>query len=75
MIDNWSTSHEEADTKHVMHALNAHAQDFERVVVNTRGTDIIILLIHHDIPIEVWMNIAAHVKRNNTYIFTKALSI
>ena len=58
-----------------MHALNADAQDFERVVVNTRGTDIIFLLIHDDIPIEVWMNIAAHVKKNNTYIFTKALSI
>ena len=58
-----------------MHALNAHAQDFERVVVNTRDTDNIILLIHHDIPIEAWMNIAPQVKRNNTYMFTKALSI
>ena len=39
-----------------MHALDAHAHGFERVVVNTRDTDILILLIHHDIPIEVWMN-------------------
>ena len=41
-----------------MHALDAHAHGFERVVVNTRDSDILILLIHHDIPIEVWMNIS-----------------
>ena len=39
-----------------MHALDAHAQGFERVVINTRDIDILILLIHHDIPIEVWTN-------------------
>ena len=39
-----------------MHALDTHAHGFERVVVNTKDTDILILLIHHDIPIEVWMN-------------------
>ena len=39
-----------------MHALDAHAHGFERVVVSTRDTDILILLIHHDIPIEVLMN-------------------
>ena len=39
-----------------MHALDAHAHGFERVVVNTRDTDILILPNHHDIPIEVWMN-------------------
>ena len=39
-----------------MHALDAHAQGFERVVITTRDTDILSLLIHHDISIEVWMN-------------------
>ena len=47
MIAYLSTSHEKADTKIVMHALYAHAQGFERVVVNTRDTDILILLIHN----------------------------
>ena len=39
-----------------MHALDAHAQGFEKVVINTRDTYILSLLIHHDMPIEVWMN-------------------
>ena len=58
------TSHQEADTKIVMHELDAHAQGFERVVINTRDTDILILLIHHDILIEVWMN-CSKIKRND----------
>ena len=48
MIANLSTSHKEADTTIVMHALDAHAQGFGRVVVNTIYTDTLILLIHHD---------------------------
>ena len=58
LITAWLLIWEEADTKIVIHALDAHAHGFERVVVNTRDTDILILLIHHDIPIEVWMNIS-----------------
>ena len=42
--------------KSVMHVLDAHAQGFEKVVVNTRDTDFLIIFIQHDIPIEVWMN-------------------
>ena len=51
-----------------MHTLDAHAHGFERVVVNTRDTNILILLIHHDIPIEVWMNIAAQVKKRYIHV-------
>ena len=68
MIANLITSHEEADTKIVMHALDAPAHGFERVVVNTRDTDILIRLIHHDIPIEVWMNSSTSKEKRYTHV-------
>ena len=52
-----------------MHALDAHALGFERVVVNTRDIDILILPHHHDIPIEVWMN--SSTSEEKRYLFTK----
>ena len=39
-----------------MHLMLMHRALRERGVVNTRYTDFLILLIHHDIPIEVCMN-------------------
>ena len=46
-----------------MHALDAHAHGFERVVNNIRDTDTLILLIHHDILIEVWINCSKNTEK------------
>ena len=57
MIANLSTPHEEAHTKKLLcMPLMLMHRALSRLVVNTRDTDIPIVLIHHDIPIEVWMN-------------------
>jgi hypothetical protein len=38
------STHEEADTKLVLHAINSH---FKSVVVSSRDTDVLLLLLHH----------------------------
>ena len=45
-------SHEESNTRMVLHAIYAAQQGAQTVVVNSLDTDVLVLLIHHrpDIP-------------------------
>lgn len=55
-VQHLNSNHEEADTKIILHAADASVQNFYRVVVCTRDTDILLLLIHHETAEEVWMS-------------------
>ncbi len=55
-VEHLNSTHEEADTKIVLHAADANAQNFHRVVVCARDTDILLLLLYHDTAQEVWMS-------------------
>ena len=55
-VQHLNSNHEEADTKIILHALDASVQNFHRVVVCTRDTDILLLLIRHETAEEVWMS-------------------
>ncbi len=52
------SSHEEADTRMVIHAVDASHQGYDRLVIQSRDTDVLVLLIHHKhrFPAEVWMS-------------------
>jgi hypothetical protein len=55
-VEHLNSTHEEADTKIILHAVDAKVQNFYRVVMCTRDTDILLLLIHHETAQEVWMS-------------------
>ena len=48
------STHEEADTRIVLHANDAVSKGYERLIVYSRDTDVLLLLIHH-VTAEVWM--------------------
>ncbi|XP_071479491.1 uncharacterized protein [Diadema antillarum] len=50
-------NHEEADTRLILHSLEAVRRGFERIVVQCRDTDVMVLLIHFVLneALEVWM--------------------
>ena len=49
------SSHEEADTRLVLHAIDASKNDFKRIIVQCRDTDVLVLLTYHQTTEEVWM--------------------
>lgn len=59
------STHEEADTRIVLHANDLVSQGHEHLVVHSRDTDVLLLLIHHVIA-EVWM--VAGTKQKPKYI-------
>ena len=58
-----TTTQEEADTKIILHAADAREQDYHRVIVQSKDTDVLVLLIHHELPPEVWMNSSTSKKK------------
>lgn len=52
-----SSNHEEADTRLILHAMNAYREGYARLVVKCRDTDVFLLLIHHlvQLPVKMWM--------------------
>lgn len=52
-----SVSHEEADTRMIIHAKDAIDRGYKRIVVNCRDTDVLLLLIYHlgELAVETWM--------------------
>jgi hypothetical protein len=50
------STHEEADTRIILHAIHAQHQDFERLVVVCHDTDVLVLLIHfaEQLSKEIW---------------------
>ena len=51
-----SATHEEADTRILLHAKDSLMHGFERVVVVCRDTDVLVLLVHfkHQLSKEIW---------------------
>ena len=60
-------NHEEADTRLILHSLEAAREGYERVLVHSRDTDVFLLLTHF-LPeaVEVWM-IAGTAKKRKCY--------
>ena len=57
-VPNLFSNHEEADTRLILHAHEAIANNFNRIVVLCRDTDVLLLLIHFfgkNEEIETWM--------------------
>ena len=52
-----TSSHEEADTRIVLHAADAATHDIKRVAVCSRDTDVLVLLVFHKSAPEVWIMI------------------
>lgn len=50
------SNHDEADTRILLHAKSAKEQGFERLVISSRDTDVLVLLIHFadDLSREIW---------------------
>lgn len=50
-------SHEEADTRMILHAIDAKQEGYDRLVVLCRDTDVLILLLHFvpHLSEEIWM--------------------
>lgn len=57
-VDYMSSTHEEADSRMIVHCKDAKRLDFERVVVSSKDTDVMVLLMHshRHLPSEVFMN-------------------
>ena len=56
VVSHLNSSYEEADTKIVLHCADANAQSFQRVVICSRDTDVLLLLIYHATAEEVWLS-------------------
>ena len=73
-----AADHEEADTRIILHSLEAISQGFNRLEVICQDTDVLLMLIHHLDPnsAEVWM-ISGTAKQRKCYpvhLITKQLS-
>ena len=58
-VESMFCRHEEADTRMIFHASAAARSGFERVVVNSPDTDVLVLLVHFAclIGCEVWLRL------------------
>ena len=50
------STQEEADTRLILHAYDAKHQGYEKIVICSRDTDVLVLAIHHDLGSNVWIN-------------------
>ena len=52
-----SSNHKEADTRMIIHALGAVKQDFKAIIVDSKDTDVFLLLIYFlgQCPVQTWM--------------------
>ena len=67
--DALQSSHEEADTRMILHAREASQQGYKRILVYSRDTDVMVLLVHFFKTIsapEIWM--CAGTKQKPKYI-------
>ena len=56
LVTHLYSTQEEADTRIILHASDASEENFQRVFVYSRDTDVLLLLIRHETTPEVWMN-------------------
>lgn len=50
------SSHEEADTRLVLHGKDAEQNGYKRVVIKSKDTDVLVLFLYHETTAEVWMD-------------------
>ena len=67
-IENLKSSHEEADTRLILHANDAYMNGYQKIVLQCRDTDILILALAFkgQLSQEIWMS-AGTVNKSNTY--------
>src|SRR6266536_2542823 len=59
------STHEEADTRIILHAIDAISAGYQRLIVQCRDTDVLVLLIHFYDRIaadEIWMSAGTKTK-------------
>ena len=67
LLHHLDSTQEEADTRIIVHVLDAQRQNAKRVIVCSRDTDVLVLLVHHmTLDDEVWMS--AGIKNKPKYI-------
>lgn len=56
-VSSLAANHEEADTRLILHALDAYQRNYKRIAVICRDTDVLLLLLFHlgNLSAEVWM--------------------
>lgn len=64
--------HEEADTRMIVHAVDAIAKGFKRVLVHSRDTDVLLMMIHFlcDVSADVWM-VSGTARQQKNYPISK----
>ena len=75
IIESWSSTghdiqllmatHKEADTRLVLHAFDAKNSGFLNTIVNSRDTDVLVMLVHfkNKLSPNVWMHACRNIKR------------
>ncbi|KAG1693201.1 hypothetical protein GQR58_007155 [Nymphon striatum] len=63
--DHFSSNHEEADTRLILHAADASQQGYEQCVLQCRDTDVLVLAVAHrdSLPSETWFSMGLKAKR------------
>ena len=63
-VDSLSANHEEADTRIILHAIDAKEHGFERTVVICKDTDVLLLLLAFSTQLcpEIWMKVGTKAK-------------
>lgn len=76
-VNSMSCSHEEADTRMIFHASMAAASGFQRIIVHSPDTDVLVLLVHFstDIGSEVWLHMSKGGRRFPTHIIARKLGL
>jgi hypothetical protein len=69
-------NHEEADTRIILHAQEAIANGFDRLLIECRDTDVIILLIHFlgHLRADIWM-VGGTAKQRKFYPITQIATL
>jgi len=69
---NLNGNHEEADTRLILHACDAANNGYQRILVMSRDTDVMLLLLHFITPkvSEVWM-IAGNARKPKFFPFIR----
>ena len=69
------SSHEEADTRIILHAKSACRNGYERVIVSCRDTDVLVLLTHFAVQLtqEMWMR--AGMRQQMRYIAVHVIEL
>lgn len=68
LVSHLNSSHEETDTKIALYCAEANAQSFHRVVVYSRDTDVLLLLIYHATAEEVCLSAGTTKEKKSSFL-------